>query len=90
LFLQKKKLKNRSNDFTNSKCFAFDTSALCAYFSLQILQFVLVEAQKFFCLGRKGPDNGYAADYGTSRKFQKYNVIDAVAELLQNHSNYTL
>jgi len=27
------------------------------------------------------------ADYGTSRKFQKYDVIDAVAEFPQNHSN---
>jgi len=30
------------------------------------------------------------ADYGTSRKFQKYDVIDAVAELPQIYSNYSL
>jgi len=43
-----------------------------------------VGAQKIFCLRRRGPDNGYAADYGASKKLQNYNVIDAVAELAQN------
>jgi len=33
------------------------------------------------CLMRKGPDNGYATDYGTSKRFQKNDVIDAVTEL---------
>jgi len=44
----------------------------------------MLGAQKFFCLGHRGSANGYAADYGTSRRFQKYDVIDAVTELLQN------
>jgi len=64
--------------------FCFCYLYLCAYFSLQILHFLLVGAQKIFYLGRRGPDNGYAANYGASRKLQKYNVIDAVAELAQN------
>jgi len=38
----------------------------------------------------KGPDNGYATDYGTSRRFQNYDVIDTVTELPQSHSNYLL
>jgi len=35
-------------------------------------------------LAQGGSANGYAADYVTLRKFQKYDVIDAVSELLQN------
>jgi len=76
-------------EITNSKCSVFATSAFCTYFSLQILQFVLVGVQKLFCLWHRRIDNGYAADYGTSRKLQKYDVIDTVAELPQNHSNYS-
>jgi len=45
---------------------------------------VLKGAQKNFCLGRRGPDNGYIADNGASKKLQKYNVINAVAEVAQN------
>jgi len=44
----------------------------------------MLGAQNFFCLGHKGFANGYAADYGSSRRFQKYEVIDAVTELPQN------
>jgi len=33
-------------------------------------------APKFFCLWHRGSDNGYAADYGTSRRFQKYDVFE--------------
>jgi len=73
-------LLQKITEVTNSKiCSAFAASALCAYFSLQILQFMLMlGAQKIFCLGYRGSANGYAADYGTSRRFQKYYVIDAV------------
>jgi len=40
---------------------------------------------KKFCLREKGDSaNGYAADYGTSKRFQKYDVIDTVTELPQN------
>jgi len=83
-------LKKTSNNLTNCKCSAFATYTYVHIFHFKILQFVLVGAQTIFCLGRRGPDNGYAADYGTSRKLQKYDIIDVVAELEQNHSNYSL
>jgi len=54
-------------------------------FALRLLQFVLMlGAQKFFCLGHRESANGYAADYGTLRRFQKYDVINAITELPQN------
>jgi len=74
--------------FNKQQMSAF-TSALCAYFSLQILQFVLVGTQNF--LPRtQGTWCRYAADYGTSTKFQKYDVIDFVVGFPPNHSNYSL
>jgi len=49
-------------------------------------------AKTFFALGAVDliMATPLCADYGTSRKFQKYDVINAVAELPQNHSNYFL
>jgi len=47
-------------------------------------------AQNFFASGAREPDHGCAADYGTSKRFQKKNVIDAVTEFPQNYSNYSL
>jgi len=64
-------------------CFCY-FCALHLFFTSNFAVWVDAGGAKNFCLWHRGFANGYAADYGTSRRYQKYYVIDAVTELLQN------